>query len=404
MNSIVETQLAEQDLTPTKKDLAQAKEELAPIKKELATTTKFNHWMTDEQLEEFGKELTALREETLKEVGQEDADYIRSIIRKQRVCEISGRTLIHFSINPITWLAGVGLLSVSKIMENMEIGHNIMHGQYDWMNDPKLNSQTYEWDTVCDSESWRKTHNYEHHTYTNILGKDRDYGYAVLRLSDDTPWKPRHLFQFINYGLLSVFFQWGVGLHELESERIRRREISLKEKIPFLKRISKKASRQVFKDYILFPLLAGPFALKVLAGNALANLGRNLWASTIIFCGHFTQDAHTFTQEECENESQGAWYLRQMLGSSNFTGGRWLHIMSGHLSYQIEHHLFPDIPAHRYPKMSLKVKEICDTYGVPYNTNSFGKQYFSVLKRILQYSLPDKNPLPKKAIPEKALA
>ncbi len=404
MNSIVETQLAEQDLTPTKKDLAQAKEELAPIKKELATTTKFNHWMTDEQLEEFGKELTALREETLKEVGQEDADYIRSIIRKQRVCEISGRTLIHFSINPITWLAGVGLLSVSKIMENMEIGHNVMHGQYDWMNDPKLNSQTYEWDTVCDSESWRKTHNYEHHTYTNILGKDRDYGYAVLRLSDDTPWKPRHLFQFINYGLLSVFFQWGVGLHELESERIRRREISLKEKIPFLKRISKKASRQVFKDYILFPLLAGPFALKVLAGNALANLGRNLWASTIIFCGHFTQDAHTFTQEECENESQGAWYLRQMLGSSNFTGGRWLHIMSGHLSYQIEHHLFPDIPAHRYPKMSLKVKEICDTYGVPYNTNSFGKQYFSVLKRILQYSLPDKNPLPKKAIPEKALA
>lgn len=382
MNSIVNTQLAEQKSSSSKN--------LAPSKKELATTTKFNHWMTDEQLEEFGNELTALREETLKEVGQEDADYIRGIIRKQRMCEISGRALIHFSINPITWLAGVGLLSVSKIMENMEIGHNVMHGQYDWMNDPKLNSQTYEWDTVCDSDSWRKTHNYEHHTYTNILGKDRDYGYAVLRLSDDTPWKPRHLFQFINYGLLSVFFQWGVGLHELESERIRRGEIKVKDKVPFLKRISKKASRQVLKDYILFPLLAGPFALKVLAGNALANLGRNLWASTIIFCGHFTQDAHTFTQEECENESKGAWYLRQMLGSSNFTGGRWLHIMSGHLSYQIEHHLFPDVPAHRYPKMSLKVKEICDKYGVPYNTNSFGKQYLSVLKRILQYSLPDK--------------
>lgn len=358
---------------------------------ELATTTRFNHWMTDEQLEAFGKELTALREETLKEVGQEDADYIRSMIRKQRVCEISGRALIHFSMNPITWLAGVGLLSTSKIMENMEIGHNVMHGQYDWMNDPKLNSQTYEWDTVCDSESWRKTHNYEHHTYTNILGKDRDYGYAVLRLSDDTPWKPRHLFQFINYGLLSTFFQWGVGLHELESERIRRGELTLKEKIPFLKRIGKKATRQVAKDYVIFPALAGPFAVKVLAGNALANLGRNLWASTIIFCGHFTQDAHTFSQEECENESKGAWYLRQMLGSSNFTGGRWLHIMSGHLSYQIEHHLFPDIPAHRYPKMSLKVKEICDKYGVPYNTNTFLNQYLSVLKRILQYSLPDKN-------------
>ncbi|HAC26930.1 MAG TPA: acyl-CoA desaturase, partial [Marinobacter hydrocarbonoclasticus] len=109
---------------------------------------------------------------------------------------------------------------------------NVMHGQYDWMNDPALHSQTYEWDTVCTSDSWRRTHNYEHHTYTNIIGKDRDYGYAVLRLSDDEPWKPWHTLQFINYILLSVFFQWGVGLHELETEKLRRREISWREKLP----------------------------------------------------------------------------------------------------------------------------------------------------------------------------
>ena len=134
-----------------------------------------------EELEAFGAELDALRQSALEDLGERDAEYIRSIIRKQKVCEMTGRGLIHFSLTPISWGLGVGLLSASKILENMEIGHNVMHGQYDWMNDPELQSQNYEWDTVCDGDSWRKTHNYEHHTYTNILGKDRDYGYAVLQ-------------------------------------------------------------------------------------------------------------------------------------------------------------------------------------------------------------------------------
>ncbi len=350
-------------------------------------TTMLNR-LTHQELEAFGKEMDQLRQQTIADLGQRDADHIRSIIRKQRYCEISGRALIHFSLNPLSWVAGVGLLSTAKILENMEIGHNVMHGQYDWMNDPALNSQNYEWDTVCDAESWRRTHNYEHHTYTNIIGKDRDYGYAVLRLSDDEPWKPIHLFQFVSYGLLSVFFQWGVGLHELETEKLKRGEISWKEKLPFLKRFSKKAARQVGKDYLLFPLLAGPMAPKVLLGNMLANLNRNLWASTIIFCGHFTEDAQTFQESECENETRGMWYYRQLLGSSNFTGSKWLHIMSGHLSYQIEHHLFPDIPAHRYPEMSIQVQQLCKKYGIPYNTGRFSRQFKTVLARVARYSLP----------------
>lgn len=336
----------------------------------------------------FGRELDELREKVLGDLGQRDADYIRDMIRKQRYAEIAGRGLIHFSLNPLNWAAGVGLLSFAKILENMEIGHNVMHGQYDWMNDPDLHSQRYEWDTVCDGDSWRKTHNYEHHTYTNILGKDRDYGYAVLRLDENEPWRPRHLLQFVDYAVLSIFFQWGVALHELEVEKIKSGEVSWREKVPFLKRFFKKASRQVAKDYVVFPLLAGPMAPKVLLGNALANLNRNLWASTIIFCGHFTADAQTFRAEDCESESRGQWYYRQLLGSSNFTGGRWLHVMSGHLSYQIEHHMFPDIPAHRYPEMSTEVQRICEKYGISYNTGGFWSQFKTVLVRVARGSLP----------------
>lgn len=348
----------------------------------------FNEKLTEEQLKGLEQELDALRQQIVDDLGQGDLDYIKQIIRLNRYCEILGRVLIHVSLNPISWLMGVAFLSAAKIIENMEIGHNVMHGQYDWTGDPKLASQQYEWDTVCDSDSWRHTHNFEHHTFTNILGKDRDYGYALLRLTHEEEWKPHHLIQIIPYIGLSFLFQWGVGLHELEVDKLKSGEKKLRDKIPFLKAFAKKASKQVAKDYVLFPLLAGPMAPKVFVGNLMANGVRNLWTSTVIFCGHFTEDSRTFTEKECENESKGHWYYRQILGSGNFTGKRWLHMMTGHLSYQIEHHLFPDIPSHRYREMGPEVERICKKYNIPYNTGSFSKQYFTVLKRILVHSFP----------------
>ena len=346
--------------------------------------------LNEQQLNELQKDLDAIRDEVLADLGERDANHIRSMVRLHRKLEIGGRVLMPFGFIPPVFLAATASLGLAKILENMEIGHNVMHGQYDWMNDPSLNSQTYEWDTACSSESWRRTHNFEHHTYTNVIGKDRDYGYAVLRLSDDEPWKPRHTFQILNYAALSVLFQWGVALHELEADKLSYGKSHLKEKRPFLKLAAKKAGRQAFKDYVFFPVLTLPVAPIVLAGNAGANLIRNLWSSTVIFCGHFTQDAETFTEEQAEGESKGHWYLRQLTGSSNFTGGKWLHIMSGHLSYQIEHHVFPDLPAHRYPEISEKVQQVCRKHDIHYNTGSFAKQYGTVLKRILRYSLPER--------------
>lgn len=341
-----------------------------------------------DRLRQLADALDRLRAEVTEDLGERDARYIRNILLAHRTLEIGGRLLIPLSLTPLGFGTGVLCLSLAKILENMEIGHNVMHGQYDWMNDAALHSQRYEWDTACDGDSWRRTHNYEHHTFTNILGRDRDYGYALLRLTDEAPWRPRNLVQFADYLLLSVFFEWGVALHELEYEKLRTGKIRLRDKRPLLKRILRKGARQIFKDYVFFPLLTFPVAGKVLLGNALANLIRNLWASTIIFCGHFTAQARTFLPEECENESRGQWYYRQLTGSSNFSGGRWLHILSGHLSYQVEHHLFPDIPAHRYAEIAPRVEAICRDLDLPYNTGSFGRQYWTVVKRIFRYSLP----------------
>src|SRR3546814_9918342 len=89
----------------------------------------------------------------------------------------------------------------------------------------------------------------------------------------------------------------------------------------------------------------------------------NIWAFNIIFCGHFPAGVATFTQEETENETKGLWYYRQLLGSANISGGKLLHLMSGNLSNQIEHNLFPDLPARRYPQIAEEVREICERYG-----------------------------------------
>jgi fatty acid desaturase len=344
--------------------------------------------LSDEQVEALGRELDELRNRVRADLGERDADYIRNMIKAQRALEIGGRGLLFAGYLPPAWLGGVVALSLSKILDNMEIGHNVMHGQYDWMKDPALDSKRFEWDTACPSDQWRHSHNYMHHTHTNVLGKDRDIGYGLLRMSEDQPWRLRDLGNPVSATLLALLFQWGVAAHDLEFERIEAGETTFAEKRDILQAIWEKGRRQVLKDYVAFPLLAGPAAPFVFAGNLSANLARNVWSFMIIFCGHFPDGTHEFTEEEAENETRGGWYVRQMLGSANLTGSRLFHILSGNLSHQIEHHLFPDIPAHRYAEIAAEVREICERYGLPYNTGPLHKQFGSVVKKIFRLALP----------------
>jgi fatty acid desaturase len=346
--------------------------------------------LTPEQIESFGAELDAIRQRVIDDRGERDANYIRRVIRVQRGLEVGGRGLLFFGFLPPAWLAGTAALSLSKILDNMEIGHNVMHGQFDWMNDPKLSSKAFEWDTACPGDQWRHSHNYMHHTHTNIVGKDRDIGYGVLRMSEDQKWRPYYLGNPVYAALLAAFFQYGVALHDVEVERIAAGETTLKEKRDILSGIWRKVRRQTLKDYVLFPALAGPGFLFTLAGNATANLARNLWSFTIIFCGHFPDGTQEFSEEETQNESRGEWYFRQLLGSANLEGGKLFHILSGNLSHQIEHHLYPDLPANRYAEISVEVREICARYGLPYNSGPLGRQFGSVVRKICRLALPDR--------------
>lgn len=347
--------------------------------------------LSTEEMEAFGQEVETIRTDVMAKVGKEDADHIKKVYKTYRYTEILGRGLIHFSFEPITFALGTGLLAISKILNNMEIGHNVMHGQYDWMNDPRFNSRTFEWDIVSDSKQWKFYHNYMHHTFTNVVGKDHDYGYNFTRLTEEQTWKPVHLTQLFSNLFLMFNFQWGVGGHGpkveyLEKPKKQRTKRSYKD---YRNVWFKKIELQLVKDYLFFPLLAGLNFPKVVLGNLLANMIRNVWTYAVIFCGHFTENTETFTPEEIKNETKAQWYLRQLKGSSNLTGGKLFYVMTGHLSHQIEHHMFPDVPAKRYQEIAPRLQELCAKYGQHYNAAGFVKQFASVWKRIFAYSMPD---------------
>jgi linoleoyl-CoA desaturase len=77
-----------------------------------------------------------------------------------------------------------------------------------------------------------------------------------------------------------------------------------------------------------------------------------------------------------------------MLGAANIEGGPLFHVMSGNLGYQVEHHLYPDMPSSRYQEIAPRVREICERYGLPYNTGPFFKQWGGVHRTILRLAFP----------------
>jgi NADPH-dependent stearoyl-CoA 9-desaturase len=377
--------------------------------------------LSPEQLEQLGREFDAIHDEVFADLGERDARYIRNTIKLHRHLVLGARLALLGSRRRELWLLGTAALSLAKVLENMEIGHNVMHGQWDWMNDPDINSQNWDWDTASPADAWRHSHNYEHHTFTNIRGKDRDLGYEIMRIDPHQKWHPVYLFQPLYNLILMGFFEWGVALHDMNFDAIRSGEKPKAQALAELKAIGLKARRQVVKDYIAFPALSAALAgaaagvargrgrrRRASAGGALSvaretfsatfkanftsNIVRNVWAHSIIFCGHFPDGVYTFSEEEVADETRGGWYVRQLLGAANIDGGPLFHFLSGNLSFQVEHHLFPDMPSSRYAEVAPRVREVCRRYGLPYNTGPLRKQLGSVHRTIARLALPGGGP------------
>lgn len=359
--------------------------------------------------ESFAAELDAIRDEVLAARGAGDAEYIHSLVRLQRRLELGGRVALMAGVIPPVWVVGVGMLSASKILENMEIGHNVMHGQWDWMRDPEISSTAWEWDNACPSAQWKHTHNNMHHQWTNVRGYDADIGYGLFRVDPAQHHHRAHRIQPLAFIGLALIFEYGVGFHDAMSHRARldardRRVAhggpaelppgceggpSVSERV---RESLAKVRAQVLKDYLAWPAVSLPFGpssvLSSLTGALTANIVRNVWSFAVIFCGHFPDGARFFDPDEVQWESRGEWYRRQVTASVNFSGGRIMDMASGNLNHQIEHHLFPDLPSNRYAEIAPRVREVCEAHGVRYNTGSFAGQLASVVRTIWRLARP----------------
>lgn len=378
----------------------------AQLKKAAPYPTLTGTPLSKAQTEALAIELDDIYKNVISSLGANDARYIQRVYATVACSEIAARALLAVAGRLSTkrakvgaWLFGTSLLSFSKILNNMELGHNVMHGQYDWMQHPHLNSQKFDWDIVCPAPLWQHSHNYLHHTFTNIVGRDHDVGYHLIRVTDEQPWTPEDRSNPLKTLILALGFEWAVAFHDIQISVDEYADSTDKHRI--LQQKSRalwaKIARQVGKDYIALPATSGALlgrgsAVSTLTGNFTANIARNLWTWAIIFCGHFTDQAHIYTHLD-DNESKGDWYVRQILGSSNIQGNKLFHILSGNLSHQIEHHIFPDMPAQRYAVIAPQVQAICHKYNLSYNTGNFGSQFKQVLKRIYHFSRPNSEEL-----------
>jgi fatty acid desaturase len=151
----------------------------------------------------------------------------------------------------------------------------------------------------------------------------------------------------------------------------------------------RKMGRQAAKDYLFYPALSGRRFFRTFLANLVAAGFRNGWAYIVIVCGHFVDGAEKFSPAAVENETKPEWYLRQMLGTANFNAGPVLRLMSGNLCYQIEHHLFPDLPSNRHPEISARVHAILAEYDLPYTTGPLIRQFWDTVRTICKLSLPN---------------
>ena len=354
----------------------------------------------DHRLRHFGAALDALKARVEAQLGADDLAHVARTQRFSRGMELVGRLLIHFSFEPLGFSAGVVALWLHKQLQATEIGHTVLHGAYDASafdglpGAEKFRSKGYDWRIPIDEECWRYGHNVRHHGATNVAGKDADIHFGPVRLTDQTPFNPRfHPWQllftlfvlFPNFALLMNTHFTGVS-DALDDNGI-------ETKLDFLPDRSKASVRSAWRkamrkfvpyygvEYVLFPALAGPFFWKVLLGNWLSELMRDVYSAATIYCGHVGERTKNYPMG-ARPTRPGEWYAMQAEATNNFEVPWAVSMLCGGLDRQIEHHLFPRFAPERLREIAPEVRALCEAHGVEYRSASWGRTLRGALAHI----------------------
>ncbi len=348
-----------------------------------------SHLSRTERMKRFGEAIDAIRGRAEADLGARDVTRVRRLNGFSRGMEVVGRTLIHFSVGPISFLAGVGALWIHKQLQAIEIGHTALHGVYDHLEGGgRFHSKKFSWDAPIHEGAWRHGHNVEHHHFTNVAGKDPDMNFGPARLTEQTPHRWFHHLQFpFLLAVLAPNFTFFMNLHftglndlyfgngRADQHRGATDRSWKAVKAAHLTALRKFAPYYL-KNFLFFPLLAGlmfwnaKMFWKVLLGNWMAETLRDIYCAATIYCGH-TGEAVADFPEGTRAKGKGEWYAMQVEATNNFEVCRPISILCGGLDRQIEHHLFPKLPPDRLRKIAPEVRAVCDAYGVAYRTGTW---------------------------------
>jgi len=339
------------------------------------------------------------------DMGQKDVDKIAECIAISDNYKKIGLEGISKSWSPFKFMRGVVNYGKGRVMD-VFISHNILHGQFDTLDDDKYYSVAWDFSGPVDTLGWKRAHNGMHHGYTNIATKDPDLAHGILRTTSDIPWHPFHLFQsfyyffFVYPTMLGSFDDYSSGSVELHRKKILKEGnkgycitspsgIECSEEEFAQAKEEQKTTRATWEKENVHDIVASSDSkIRTYIGLKLAEVFANYEISITIQPTHQAEEKYP---PDYFPKSKGEWYHMQMVTTRNYELDDVYKLnYYGGLNYQIEHHLFPDLPWWRYQAVSKEIQEICKEFDIPYNADKTRTQTFiRFAKEVLKYSLPD---------------
>ncbi len=356
----------------------------------------------ESRLRSLASSLDAIYRDTKAKVGAEDLAHVRRVSRCSRGCEIAGRGLLWFGPGPLSFIGGVSLLSLHKQLQTAEIGHTALHGAFNRIEGAEeFRSSSFSWRGVpIDESSWIAAHNGRHHGLTNVAGEDPDMEFGRTRLTDRTPRRAHHGSQLFSVLLSFPIFTLAMAAHSAGITALYFAEnesapgdSSMAAQRAAWTRLLRKVGPHYFKELCLFPLLAGPRFPRVLAGNILSEIARDVYTASTIYCGHVGADVKSFPSGT-RPTSRGHRCQMQIEASNDFRVSWVVSVLCGGLDRQVEHHLFPSLPTNRLRDIAPEVRRVVEEHGVAYRDRTWAQTLRGAFDHIRRLSHPDDLPDP----------
>ena len=337
--------------------------------------------------------------ESIGKATQEDFKHLLKLERWGRIATFSGYVIIFiisflevtsYTVLSFTFwslaLFSATLLAIGNVSRWANVAHPILHGGYDKVpNIPKRytksgfaknNRRFLDWLDWIKPEAWIYEHNIMHHYH---LGENDDPDNVENNLQwlirSKTPMWARYLFVYAFAGTWKFTYYAPNTLKILENKNRRKLKMPLVTSYdvsPF-----KKNGAILWKEYILpyfsvrfilIPFFFTPLGLEAVFNafiiTVIAEYMANLHSFLVIVPNHSAGDIYRF---DTPHKSQGEFYLRQIMGSVNYsTGTDIVDFSQGWLNYQIEHHLFPNLPLSQYQKLQPLIKQLCVDHNLEY--------------------------------------